>query len=1457
MYHLGIDIGSTTAKIALMDSYNQLVFHRYRRHNARPMEALGILLAELSQAQGDIALSVILTGTAGMGIAERAGLPFIQEVIASSVYVSTLHPEVKTLVDIGGEDGKIILFEDGKAPTIRMNGNCAGGTGAFIDQMASLLNIEVQAMSDLGASSTRTYPMASRCGVFAKTDVQTLIARHIPKEDVISSVYRAVAFQTISSLAHGADIRAQIIFSGGPLSFQAGLRGAFLEVLGLQESDVARVSNGELIPAMGAALSRSGLPSSLGELSEILKANAGLSISLTPVLAPLFTDREEFFAWGERKSKARVPRVSIEEALEGKTTRELELFLGIDCGSRTLKLVLTDLKGRLVHGFYAPNDGDPLACVQRGLAEIRTLFAEAGITPLVVSSASTGYGEELLKGALGLDHGYVETMAHFRAAQSWEPDVSFILDIGGQDIKAIFIEDRVIQNIELNEACSSGTGSFIETFAQNLGYSVEDFSLDACLALAPRDLGSRCTVFMNSKVKQALREGAEPGEISAGLAYSVIKNCFQKVLKISDPAILGQHIVVQGGTFKNPAVLRALELYIGKEVLRPDIAELMGAYGAALLARDEWETRAVSPALVKSGFIGFGRLDEITRYERDELVCKACENLCSVGRIRFGKDRLYYTGNKCERVFGNRQESRNAQPRGDHADPAPAPGINLVAYKRDLLFKRALVPEHGARGLRIGIPRVLNMYEDFPFWCTLLTAAGCTVVLSEQGTPAQAESGYSYVMSENICYPAKIVGGHILNLIDKGVDRILYPMVRHDREDYKDSLNSFNCPVVTGYPQVIASSLDPEKKFGVPFDHPPFSFRTLETARDGARAILSVYGIDRHQADRAFKLAMDEWETFHYRLRSAGKKALDEARAQGKKPFLLLGRPYHADGVVNHRVPEILEGYGVLVLTEDTIPLRNQEQDRELGPLHVLTQWAFPNRFYEAAIWASEQEDVEVVQLNSFGCGPDALTVDEVRAILQAAGKYPTLLRIDEVSSPGSIRLRLRSMLESMKKRPAGFMGRRVKRESTRVFQSGDKERTILAPMFSPFYTDIMVEAFRAQGYRMEILPMPDHESRDAGLASTSHDICYPATLVIGDIMKVLKSGRYQSDEVAVAITQTGGQCRASSYASILKQAMVQAGFKDIPMVTLTAGKAGKGLNEQPGFQVSMLKMGLSGFYGILFADALAKLFYATRPRESKQGSAWALVEHYLHQGVSLLKLGTVHRIFGLLEEAVSSFAGLLAHARPLPRIGLVGEIYVKFNPFANGYICDTLMDMGLEPDVPPLVNFFIQKLVVTEFNHSNHVEKSSLGMRAVMGVGNAVVQAYFERCNRILKAFPLALTPFHSMEQLAHDAQKVLSLINQYGESWLIAGDIGGFAASGTDNVVCLQPFGCIANHIIAKGVEKKLKEVYPRLNILFLDMDAGASEVNISNRLEFLARQAKNQAGTPMGIPESPLAN
>ncbi len=1407
----GIDLGSTTAKMVMLDEAMGTLFSDYKRHGARVVEVITTMLKDALQVLGDRNIVITVTGSAGMGISERYHIPFVQEVIASVETVRELHPDVRTMLDVGGEDSKMVFLDDRLRADMRMNGNCAGGTGAFIDQMATLLGVDMAGMEALASKAQRRHPIASRCGVFAKTDVQSLLARKVPKEEVAASVYHAVAVQTISTLSRGFDPRPRVLFCGGPFAFLPGLREAYREVLGITKEQCCVPISPHLVPATGAALlaGKEGEAVPLSELVRRLSESDGEAMTPTGHLEPLFSSDAELTSWeGVRMVPAKkVP--SLKEAGEG------GCFLGIDSGSTTSKVILLDSAGKMVFSYYSGNGGDPIGAVRKGLLLLKERAASSGVQLKIARTSVTGYGEDLLRAAFGVDQGMVETLAHFRGASEFLPEVSFVLDIGGQDMKAMKVREGVIEDIELNEACSSGCGSFLETFSNGLGLSVEQFASAACRSRAPSDLGTRCTVFMNSKVKQAQREGATVEDISAGLAYSVAKNCLYKVLKVKDIDTLGENIVVQGGTFRNPAVHRAFEVLLGRKVICSDIPEMMGAYGAALYARDH----SLKDPDRTSTFIGLDNLELSEPKEVKEVQCRGCNNNCMVSKIDFGGGRTFYSGNRCERYFHN-IGSKGVQ------------GENLVEQKLSLLFDRKFVPDMKPI-LRIGVPRVLNMYDDLPFWSELLVGCGMEVVLSPPSTQDMNELGSRNVMSENICFPAKLVAGHVKTLAKMGVDRTFMPMVVFEEEPHSDAVNSFICPVITGYPDVIRSSVDPERTLGMPFDSPSVSFKKTGLLKKACWKWLKGLGVKNEVFERAFKEALSAQNIYGLELRQRSEGIVERASERGNVVILLAGRPYHSDPLVSRGIADIAKSLGVSVITEDSIP----PLDDGLKNLHVLTQWSYPNRVYNAARWAASKDNVEFVQLNSFGCGPDALVCDEARSILHSEGKHHTLVRIDEVSSPGSIRLRLRSMLESLEMRGMDRRMKPVPRITTTPYTTADKGRKVLIPFLSRFYSPVIDAGFGSAGFDVISLPESDRRSVELGLKHCNNEICYPATIVIGDLLKALESGEYDLDKVAIGISQTGGQCRATSYLSLLKKAMVSSGYKDIPVVAVNIG--GQAINYQPGMKFNTTKIIIKGLYGLLFADSISQMYHGTAPREEDKGAAYELSERYIKEGASMIVENRESSLHQLLKKAVLDFNGLMTHDRPVPEVGFVGEIYAKFNPFGNYHVVDWMIKEGIEVVVPPIFDFFAQDYLNHRFHVRANTKSPSLRWLATYPEEWAIryTLSKYESIRKPYRYYRKA----HDLVRISKLAEGSVTLIDQFGEGWLIPAEIGAFSEEGIRNVICVQPFGCISNHIIGKGVEKSLKSRFPDLNVLYLDMDAGSSEVNLYNRLNFMVRAAR----------------
>lgn len=1405
-YRIGIDIGSTTMKVVALDKDLNLKFSKYVRHNAQIKSTLFSILDSVAETTGDCNVSVSITGSIGMGIAEKCLLPFSQEVISAAKFVEKYHPEIKSMIDIGGEDAKIVFFNNGKASDLRMNGNCAGGTGAFIDQMSLLLGLTPDEMDEYASRATQIYPIASRCGVFCKTDIQNLIAKNAKKEDIAASVFHAVAVQTVVTLSHGTDISTPLIFSGGPLTFLKSLRKAFFNYLGIDESKVMITSQSHLLTAWGTALQSKPedsipLKQLRKNISERLEAGA---FNGDGSLEPLFEDSKEYEEW--KLSKPQAPSM-CSNIKSGK----YKATLGIDSGSTTTKIVILDSNGDLIYSYYAPNMGNPIDAVNTGLSKLEEVCHENNAELTITGGCSTGYGEDLIKSAFKLNCSIVETMAHTIAAKSIAPNVSFILDIGGQDMKAIFIDHGAINRIEINEACSSGCGSFIETFARSMKYNAEEFSKLACTSQAPCDLGTRCTVFMNSKVKQVLREGASVADISAGLAYSVVKNCLYKVLQLKSIDELGEHLVLQGGTMRNDSVVRAFEKLTGKKVYRSERPELMGALGCALYAA-ETENNGTEMSLAQI----LGNAE----YETRATQCKGCENACRITIYKFKDGKRFYSGNRCEKVFTNS---------GSDA----LKGTNAYTEKEKLLFSRAENEIPDAK-LTIGIPRCLNTYEEFPFWHKLFTECGINVKLSGRSSFIKYEQGIRQVTSDNICFPAKLVHSHINDLINKKVDRIFMPFVLFEKND--GGSNSFNCPIVSGYSSIIKNI----NSGGIQVDTPAISFKDEKALLYQCTHYLKALGVNEKQIKKAFQLALQEKKAFEHAIAGYNQKVLEEGRRNGKLTILLAGRPYHTDPLIQHKLSDMITSMGADVITDDIV----RGMDVDISDAQFVPQWSYPTRILKAAKWVSQQgSDLQLVQMTSFGCGPDAFLVDEVGAMLRRNGKTFTILKIDDVCNIGSLKLRVRSIIESLKFSNEEAKKNQEKFHTTPVFTKSDKNRKIIAPFFTPFISPLVKPIMKFAGYDVDSLPLSDSESVEYGLKYANNEVCYPATLIVGDIIRAFKSGKYDPKNTTAIITQTGGQCRASNYISLIKKALVSAGYGDVPVISLTMSGSLK--NEQPGFKVNWLKLIPLAFSAILYSDCLASFYHASVVREKTKGAAKQLLDKYLDIVKPEIEKNNRKSFLKFLAKAADEF-NAICNDKVCGKVGIVGEIYLKFNPFAHHRIADWLAEQGLEVVPPMLTDFFMQNFVNRKTKRKSRLEKSSVPM-FISDMLYKITEKQIKVFNKTASAFRY-FTPIESIQQKAKYASEVISLNVQFGEGWLLPAEVISMAKQNINHVISLQPFGCIANQIISKGMEKKIKELYPNMQMLSLDFDGGISEVNMRNRLllfvnDLLGEQQKQQ--------------
>lgn len=1405
-YSVGIDIGSTTFKLVVLDEQGKLVFSSYKRHNTAILQTGYLIYKELYKALGQCNVKVVMTGSIAMGYTKQLDIRFAQEVIAAAEYVKRKHSEVRTFIDMGGEDSKMIFFEEGKIPDIRMNGSCAGGTGAFIDQTAALLEIETKELNTLAQSAENVYPIASRCGVFSKTDIQNLASRNVSRNDIAKSVFNAVAIQVISSLARGNDILPKVFFCGGPFAFLSELKEAFIRLLKLKEEDVLMPERPELIPAWGSALiAMEDIEQSitLSDFVRLFRDHQQEQKQQEHVgcLPALFASEEDLENWKKQKSITFIPTIDWEN-LESE-----DCYLGVDSGSTTTKLVLVDKEGRIIFSDYSRNKGDSFKAFGEALARLKDKAEKHHKKINVVGSAATGYGENLIKTAYNLHDGVVETMAHYLAARTIDPEVSFVLDIGGQDMKAIYVENKSITRLEINEACSSGCGSFIENFANILHYPVAEFARISCLANHPYDLGTRCTVFMNSKVKQAMQEGADVADIAAGFSYSVVKNCLYKVLKIKNISELGEHIVVQGGTFKNLSIVRALELMSGKSVFFSNVPELMGAYGAALYARNR---QTDSKVLSLADMIA-------TQTSAVEMeTCSGCENHCQVKKLVFSNGNTFYTGNNCEKIYSNKSDSF-------------VKGINQHREKLDLLFKRPIVPKEQAR-MRIGIPRALGIYENYPFWHELFTNCGIQVVLSPPSTNKIYEKGIRSIMADNICFPAKVMHGHIYSLIEQKVDRIFYPYVIYEQKEDPNSRNSYNCPIVAGYSDVIKSSIDPEERFQLPLDSPVMSFNDEKLLRKSCTEYLLSIGVPKNLIKNAIDKALQSQKAYMDGLHERAIEIVDKARTEQRMVILLAGRPYHIDPLIQHKISDSISDMGIDVITENV----TYHSDNEVyGQMHGVSQWAYPNRIFKAAHYVAESQDnIHIVQLTSFGCGPDSFIIDEVKEILNRSGKNLTILKIDDVNNIGSLRLRIRSLVESLQFKSSELNKR--PRVTTKLFMPEDRQRTILAPYFAEGYSELLPSVFKHMGYNLVNLPLPTTESTEQGLRYANNEVCYPATIVTGSILTALKSGQYDLDKTAVAITQTGGQCRASNYIALIKNAMVAAGFEKVPVVSVAFGDDIS--NEQPGFDLPWAKVMRKALLMLLFGDCLGKLYYPAVAREKEKGAAKRLHAAYLRHAGQAIEQNRPSELYRILDHAVTDFAEITEENDNIPMMGVVGEIYLKYNAFSNRHILDWLADRHIEVVAPSMYNFFINSFVNNHINKKQNIKKPGMPLWMSDALYK-LVRFYTRKFDRICSRYRY-YRPFADLFKDAKAAEKIINLAANFGEGWLIPAEIANFAENGVNNVLSFQPFGCIANHVISKGIEKRVKKLYPKMNILSLDFDSGTSETNVFNRLHFIVK-------------------
>ncbi len=1399
-YTLGIDIGSTTVKIAILNDAHQILFSDYERHYANIRETLAGLLQKAYAKLGSIKLHPVITGSGGLALANHLNVPFVQEVIAVASTLQEFAPQTDVAIELGGEDAKIIYFEDGNVEQ-RMNGICAGGTGSFIDQMASLLQTDASGLNEYAKNYQSLYTIAARCGVFAKSDIQPLINEGATKEDLSASIFQAVVNQTISGLACGKPIRGHVAFLGGPLYFLSELKEAFIRTLKLDEEHIIKTEHSHLFAAIGSALhAKEEVCYSMEEMTAKLSSDLKMEFEVER-MEPLFADGKTYEAFQQRHSAHHVKTADL-------ASYQGNCFLGIDAGSTTTKVALVAEDGSLLYSFYSNNDGSPLKTAIRSIQEIYRLLPQDAH---IVRSCSTGYGEALLKSAFLLDDGEVETVAHYYAAAFFDPDVDCILDIGGQDMKCIKIKNQTVDSVQLNEACSSGCGSFIETFAKSLNYSVEDFASAALFAKHPIDLGTRCTVFMNSKVKQAQKEGAEVADISAGLAYSVIKNALFKVIKVSDASELGKNIVVQGGTFYNDAVLRSFEKIAGCEAIRPDIAGIMGAFGAALIARERYAKGYATTMLT------IGQINSL-QFETSMAKCRGCTNNCRLTINKFSGGRQFVSGNRCERGLG-KAKNESGIP-------------NLFEYKLKRVFGYEPLPADMAKRGRVGIPRVLNMYENYPFWFTFFTRLGYQVVLSPLSNHNIYSLGIESIPSESECYPAKLAHGHVSWLIHEGVDFIFYPALFYERNEFEAANNHYNCPIVTSYSENIKNNMEEIGRGEAVLRNPFLSFRDLKTATE---ALIKEFSeLPAQEIIDAASAAWEELGNARQDIRKKGEETLQYMEQNKKRGIVLAGRPYHIDPEINHGIPELITSYGLAVLTEDSVS-HLAEPER---PLIVSDQWMYHSRLYAAASYVKTRDDLDLIQLNSFGCGLDAVTTDQVNDILSGSGKIYTCLKIDEVSNLGAARIRIRSLLSAIRVRERKKQKREIHPSSISKVPFTEEMRktyTILCPQMSPIHFEVLEPAFRACGYRFLVLPNDNKRAVDVGLKYVNNDACYPSLMVVGQIMDALLSGEYDLDKVAVIMSQTGGGCRATNYVGFIRRALEKAGMPQIPVISINMA----GIESNPGFHLNADLLTRAA-YGAVFGDIFMRCVYRMRPYEMEPGSVEKVHAKWLKKCQDFVSAKHLNPLVfqKMCKQMIEEFDAIPVSDIPKPRVGIVGEILVKFAPAANNHLVELLESEGAEAVVPDLLDFMLYCFYNQIYKAEELGTSKKTAIISRLGINTIELLRAPAR-----KAFAKSrhFDPPVSIYQLVDYAKSIVSIGNQTGEGWFLTGEMVELIHGGVNNIVCTQPFGCLPNHVVGKGVIKELRKHYPLSNIVAIDYDPGASEVNQLNRIKLMLSTAQ----------------
>lgn len=1440
--YAGIDVGSTTVKIVVVDTVSEeILFHKYIRHGAEQMKAVRELLLEAGEKFSGRYVKAAVCGSGGKPVAEAMGVSYVQEVVANAAAVHALYPEAGTAIELGGQDAKVVFFNhdvinDGwSVSDMRMNGSCAGGTGAFIDEIATLLDVPVEEFETLASKGKMVLDISGRCGVFAKTDIQPLLIQGAAREDIALSSFHAIAKQTIGGLAQGLELKPPVVFEGGPLTFNPTLIRVFAERLGLNKEDIIVPEHPELMVALGTAISIDVLESTVydnvpekvmhfEEAVHFLEMNYGRHDRAEK------KGREKFFK-SEAEKEAFIKRhekgkgVIVTPVCHGDYCDDtiMPVYLGIDSGSTTSKFVLMDEDENIIDSFYGNNYGKPVEVVRNGLLAAFDKFKESGITLDIAGIGTTGYGEILFEKAFGADYHTVETVAHARACMKYIPDVSFVLDIGGQDMKAIWIDDGIITRIFLNEACSSGCGSFLENFASTFGMKPEEIAEAAFRSETPAKLGSRCTVFMNSTIINEQKNGRNADDIMAGLSRSIIENVFTKVVRISDVKELGDKVVVQGGTFRNMAVLRAIEEYLGMEVVRAPYPGEMGAIGAALGAKEamdeQWRRNC------GSRFIGIDKVRALTYETKAGVQCRKCTNNCKRSIMEFSTGSRWITGNKCEKGGDTKSIRHNYT-------------TDLFALRKKLLMKTYPYKKiQESRRETIGIPQVLEFWDSMPFWTTFFRALGYNVRISDRSSQKLFEDGLQYVASDTVCFPAKLVHGHIESLARRNVDRIFMPYIMHMPPEGTDRLSPYVCSIIMGYPMVVAHSQKPAERYENIFDTPIFHwFSETDRRKQICEYAENELGASPKAAIEAFWQGEEAIKGFRTELQEAGKKIIEQARKDGSFAVVLAGRPYHTDPQISHNISVKFAENGISVLTVDSLP---DYRNVKLNKVRPEITNNFHTRMLTAAAIAAAAPELEYAQIVSFGCGHDAILSDEIARIMtEGGGKPPLIMKVDESDASGSVNIRVQSFIESVKMRrkqkntvakETSVLLEEIDPYTTKCSKRDKNLRTLLIPNISEEVAKVMKVLLTKEGYDIKTVPVGGRREVSLGKKYAHNDICFPCQMVIGELIAALQDGGYKQEDVAVGMIKFQCDCRMANYAALLRKALDAAGYDKVPVLTTDVNDT---KDMHPGVNMLGIRAVWNAVWVFMMMDILKELCRKIRPYERNKGQTDKLFDTCVDRLCEVAADKGVAGAKKVFADCIDKFAELPYDRSELKQqVFVTGELLVTYHPGSNFNIERYLEAQGMETAFPRLTDqlrkdFLSQIFCIKDFH-------------AKIPKYPFLVDAFFDFVQKDLEKTAVKHPLYEKMplpDELYEGAADIIPGTLSCGEGWLMAAEIVHRAKQGVKSFVILQPFGCLPNHVCGRGVIKRIKEDFRDIQILPLDMDPDTSQANVENRLQML---------------------